>query len=107
MKLNPYLFNYTSNNRIQYCKACPRIRQPIILDKNPNDINNYNKDSYGNVLEYSVNNKTHYYISPDAWCPKCEKPFSYNDVSNTVVTKIGINGRCVVAMCPDSEKRTS
>jgi hypothetical protein len=78
-KLNPYLFNYIYDNK-----------------------NNYKKYPFDNVLEYSVNNKTNYYICPDAWCPKCEKSFSYNDVSNNVVKKKELNGICYVSICPDS-----
>ena len=72
-----------------------------------NDIINCKSVSEESELEeeYIVNNETtHYYICPDAWCPICEKSFSYNDISDTIVKKQDPRGICYVAICPNSVK---
>jgi len=102
---NPYLFNYKNKNKINlYSKACQRKSQPLILNDDPRKNKKYSKESFSNVLEYTVNNKKQYYICPDSWCPKCKMPFSLKELGgkDKVETKRGINGKCIVAICPNS-----
>ena len=99
---NRYLFKYDNRGKKgQYSKGCQRISQPVILNNDPRK--KFNKKSFKDVLEYKVNDATNYYICPDAWCPKCNKPFRQEDLKN-IENKQGINGVCTVALCPDSTK---
>ena len=101
---NSYLFKYEAKNeKGKYSKACQRRRQPIILDNDPRKMEQFNKKSVSNVMEYTVKQKKQYYICPDAWCPLCNLPFSKEDL-NKIETKMGINGKCTVAVCPNSTK---
>ena len=93
----------------KYSKSCQRPSQPVVMDKDPEKLNNIRKDSYTYSISYSTRQEyPRWYICPDIWCSICEIPLSYNEVDKKTINEkkhLGDDAVCKTVKCPKGDHR--